>query len=376
MTEEGLETVTSVNRKKRDSNFELLRILAMFMVILQHISVYGGWPTSLEHTFSLEPNSFFIQFIYHFGKIGVWIFVLISGYYMINSKSSIIPKFLKLWLQVLSISVLIDVIFILSGETSTDSIDWSTDLFPIMSGDWWFASTYLIVLPFTPYINKMLKTLKKREHLTLILLMLLMWSIIPTFTHSSMYGSFIMMFVAMYVIGAYIRLYPESFEKGAMFYGLCTILSILILAGLIALIDLLGPIYGFKPFESALSWGNEKSIMVVLISTLTFLTFKQINIGHIGWINLIASTTFGVYLIHEHDLFRQWMFGLLDMGTHYYSPDLVPFILVCMLGIFAFCSALEFVRMQTIDRLTSKLIPGMSRLLHKIQYRITDDRGE
>lgn len=374
MIENKLETQTTPHdRKNRDSNFEILRIVAMFMVILQHIAVYGGWPSGLDQTFNLAPNSFFIQFIYHFGKIGVWIFVLISGYYMVNSKSSVIPKFLKLWLQVLSISVLIDIIFILTGEISVDDIDWSTDLLPIMSGDWWFASTYLIVLPFTPYINKMLRTLNRREHLTLVILMLLIWSIIPTFTHSSMYGSFIMMFLAMYTLGAYIRLHPESFERRSEFYGLCTLLSIAALAGLIALVDVLGPITGFKPFESTLSWGNEKSVMVVLISTLTFLTFRQINVGHIGWINVIASTTFGIYLIHEHDIFRQWMFGFLDMGSHYESADLVPFILACMLGIFVFCSALEFARMQTVDRATSRMIPGMTNIIRRVQFRLVGD---
>lgn len=369
----GCKKILSDSRQRRDSNFEILRIIAMMMVILQHIAVYGGWPMDINQTFDLGVNSFFIQFIYHFGKIGVWIFVLITGYFMISSKSSVVPKYLKLWLQVLMTSLVIDLAFIIFGNVSVDSIEWKTDLFPIISGDWWFASTYLIVLPFTPFVNRILITLNRREHLTLIIMMLIAWSIIPTFTHSSMYGSFVMMFLVMYTIGAYIRLHPKSFEKSAKHYGLFTLLSLMLLALLIALIQIIGPINGFKPFESALSWGNEKSVMVVLISILTFLTFKQINVGHIHWVNTVAMTTFGIYLIHEHDLFRQWMFESLNMGPRFYSPDLVPYTVLCMLTIFVGCATLEFIRIQTIERGTSKMIPGLTRATYWVQARLVGE---
>lgn len=188
-----------------------------------------------------------------------------------------------------------------------------------------------------------------------------------------MYGSFVMMFLVMYTIGAYIRLHPKSFEKSAKHYGLFTLLSLMLLALLIALIQIIGPINGFKPFESALSWGNEKSVMVVLISILTFLTFKQINVGHIHWVNTVAMTTFGIYLIHEHDLFRQWMFESLNMGPRFYSPDLVPYTVLCMLTIFVGCATLEFIRIQTIERGTSKMIPGLTRATYWVQARLVGE---
>lgn len=362
------------SRRGRDSNFEVLRIVAMMMVILQHIAVYGGWPIDMGQTFALSPDSFFIQFIYIFGKIGVWIFVLITGYYMVGSDSPVVPKFLKLLLQVFTTSVLIDVLFIVFADVPADSVNWAGDLFPVIHGNWWFASTYLIVLPFTPFVNRLLRALGRREHLTLIVLMLVIWCIIPTVTHSGMYGSFVMMFLLIYTIGAYIRLHPAAFERRAGFYGACALASVLVMALLIALVDLVGPVAGFRPMESTTVWGDERNFMVVAVAVFTFLAFRRLDLGHNRWINPVAATTFGVYLIQEHHFFRGWIFGQLDMGSHFGSPDMVPYVLLCMLGIFAICSVMEFVRMQTVERVTARIVPWLSRIVYRVLDGIVGER--
>ena len=292
---------------------------------------------------------------------------------MVNSKSPVVPKFLKLFLQVYTTSILIDVVFVVFGGIPTDSVNWESDLFPVITGKWWFASTYLIALPFFPFVNRMLNSLDRKNHLTLIVLMLTIWFVIPTFTHSGMYGSFVIMFFTMYTIGAYFGLHPESTGRSAKQYGLCAIASIVLLAVLIALVNLMGPIDGFKPFETTLSWGHDNGLMVVLIAVLTFLTFKQINIGHIHWINAFASTMFGVYLIQEHEQFRSWIFELMNIGSHYGSLDLIPYILVCMLTILVFCAILEFIRMHTVDRVTTRLIPPLTRTIYRILSLLTSD---
>lgn len=304
----------------------------------------------------------------------MWIFVLITGYFMVSSKGPVVPKLLKLWLQVFTTSVIFNVIFIVFGDVPADSIEWTSQLLPVISGTWWFASAYLIFLPFVPFVNRLLNGLDRREHLTLIVMMLFVWFVIPSFTHSGMYGSQIIMFLAMYVVGAYIGLHPESFDKSAGHYGMLTLASIGLMALLIAVIDLSGPVGGLRPFESTMVWGEDRSIIVVLVATLTFLTFRRLDLGRIRWINVIASTTFGVYLIQEHTQMRHWIFQSLDMGSHYGSPDLVPYVLACMLGIFALCSVLEFVRMQTVERATTRLVPRMARAVYRAQSALVGDR--
>ena len=69
----------------RQSNFELLRIVAMVMIVFHHFAVHGGF--NFDST-TLSIPRFWFNFIIMGGKTGVNIFVLISGYFLIQSKST------------------------------------------------------------------------------------------------------------------------------------------------------------------------------------------------------------------------------------------------------------------------------------------------
>ena len=71
--------------KKRNINIELLRILSMLLIVYHHYSVHSSW---------VFPNSFskrtaLINIIGNFGKIGVIIFVLITGYFYSKQRFSV-----------------------------------------------------------------------------------------------------------------------------------------------------------------------------------------------------------------------------------------------------------------------------------------------
>lgn len=75
--------------KIRNSNLELLRIVSMILIIMHHYAVHGGF--DLLNT-ELDLNRIWIQILSIGGKIGVNCFVLITGYFMINSKFKEVVK--------------------------------------------------------------------------------------------------------------------------------------------------------------------------------------------------------------------------------------------------------------------------------------------
>lgn len=60
---------------KRDSKFELLRIISMIFIVSSHFSVFGNWHEKgkdIISTMQFQP----------LGQIGVYLFVMISGYFL------------------------------------------------------------------------------------------------------------------------------------------------------------------------------------------------------------------------------------------------------------------------------------------------------
>ena len=71
--------------KERSSNFELLRIVSMIGIVFHHFLNYSLGYNEFTYD-TITPNSAFAAIFYLLGKIGVNIFVLISGYFLIESK--------------------------------------------------------------------------------------------------------------------------------------------------------------------------------------------------------------------------------------------------------------------------------------------------
>ena len=67
----------------RNSNLEILRIIAMIFIVSFHLARHGfdGVIFALSN-----PNSYFLYFFAILGKIGVDIFIIISAYFMVKSK--------------------------------------------------------------------------------------------------------------------------------------------------------------------------------------------------------------------------------------------------------------------------------------------------
>ena len=101
--------ISKVNRK---SNFELLRIIAMILIIAHHFSLHGGF-----RVVQSKPliNRIWILWLQLGGKIGVNIFVLISGYFLVSSPAFKLKKVLKLWLQLFFYSIVIYAVFVGTG---------------------------------------------------------------------------------------------------------------------------------------------------------------------------------------------------------------------------------------------------------------------
>jgi|688.fasta_scaffold20147_5 peptidoglycan/LPS O-acetylase OafA/YrhL len=69
--------VSGVMMKKRNPSLELLRIVSMILIVAHHYVVHGGVYTSTNNLM----NELIVQFLLYGGKLGVMIFIMITGYF-------------------------------------------------------------------------------------------------------------------------------------------------------------------------------------------------------------------------------------------------------------------------------------------------------
>lgn len=348
----------------RKSNLELLRIIAMIMIVAHHFSVHGDFSFSYD---TITFNRLWVQFIQIGGKIGVDIFVIISGYFLISSQSLKTNKVIKLWLQLFTYSILIFSIFTAFGLNPFSVSELIKNCLPVTFSQWWFASSYFVLYLIYPYINKLLNRLSKKEYQRLLVLLTICWCIIPTFTTQSFQSNNLLWFIYLYSLAGYIRIFGVN-NKSKLSSAVCISLSviIIILTFLSAvLFDVMGMKYQFFA-KNATVFYEQRTLPILLSSLLLFIGFLKMNMGYKRFINLIASATFGVYLIHDNYFVRSFIWEKAFKNSSYSESNiLILYSLFVIAIVFAVCTIIELLRIYVLEKNYMGLVNSFAEVIDK-----------
>lgn len=331
--------------KQRKSNIELLRILAMVLIILHHYALHGG----LASIAGFGVNKYIGTICLIGGKLAVNLFVLISGYFLIESEFKF-KKVLKLILQVYCYSVAFFIVYVIFKGIPTGEIIKLT-VFPFTSKAYWFMLPYICVYVLSPFINKLIKSISQKQLISLIGILIFMFSGIGFFITDSGLMNNLSWFILIYLIGAYIRLYDFNyFSKNTIkwFSVIGYVLFIIITCGITYMSQ-----YNANIFKIVNKISSMNSIIVLVEAILIFLVFKNFDIKNSKVINILGKSSIGVYLLHD-SIFRLefWKEICLVEKFYFVSPWLLVFhIIVCTLGIYLVGVIIELVRSKSIDRI-------------------------
>ncbi len=337
-------------RAGRNSNIELLRIIAMAMIVFHHFAVHGGFSFD-NHIISLPR--LWILFIRMGGKVGVDVFVLISGYCLIGSDQKIFDfrKALKFWGQVFFYSAGIYFLFGALDRTKFTAKSFLGAVFPITFSTYWFASAYFILYLLHPFLNQFLRGLQKGAYQKVLLLLFTCWCLIPTFTSSSYQGNSLLWFMCLYSLAGYIRLFGLNPRIKCRHYFAGWILFSLFTYLLAAAFCVWGRRYPIFARQSAYFFGAEK-LPILCISVSLFMAFETLKMKNRAWINLLASAMFGVYLIHDNRLVRHFLWiDLFQNAVYQESAFVIVYSLLAAVAVYFVCAFIELLRARTVERL-------------------------
>ncbi len=151
------ETDTDTVKKQRQEGIELLRILLMFGIVVLHILLFSGL---LNYRTMENQTTKIFFFMYSFFIVAVNCYVLISGYFLVESKFKP-KKIIELIIQVATYSWLIMLIILLL-ERHLDTWDILLCVFPTILKTYWFATCYIVLYLISPFLNMGLKNLDQK----------------------------------------------------------------------------------------------------------------------------------------------------------------------------------------------------------------------
>lgn len=335
------ETSTNI----RNSSLELLRIICILLIIAHHYSVHGGYNefTSL----SLSAGGVFVQVLSAFGRLSCTIFILISAYFLIDVPRIHYRKIVPLVIEMFFYSIVIMLIMYSLDIAPINAENTLASLCPVIFGNW-FVVYYILLYLLLPFINPWLLSMDKKQYTRFLVILLTIWSVIPTLTRWEWGFGKLGSMLTVYIIGAYIKLHVKDKitypNRRNLIIGLS--FAFLIIASILCF-DAIG--YTFKMdllVRRADYFTEDNSILALPCAVFIFMYFANLDFKS-KWINQIASSVLGIYLIHDNALLRPYLWGTIFPNTDYLgNPYLHAFIKIT--AVFLVCLAIDFVRDKTV----------------------------
>lgn len=345
---------------KRQANFEILRVIAMAMIVALHFLQRGDILLPLYEEINIVNATGWL--IKCFCIVAANCYVLIAGYFLVEAEWKG-KKLLTLVSQILFYSILIPVVCMLLGIGNVRSwsiYEWITAVLPLQMDHYWFATAYVLMLVLSPVLAAGVKQLSKKQ-LEFVIGILLVYfcvfkSLSPILLAMDNYGYDYPWFICLFLIAAYIRLYGND-ESGLKVgkYRLFTSakVSVRCYALFAIVIFVLSMVLGvitarvgkFDYYMNMLFSYNH--ILTLLAALSFFYVFRHWEPKENKLTNFmcrIAPYTFGVYLIHENVAIRDLWTGWFLVEKVKDSLLFVPYMILVIICLFAVCMAIDYIR--------------------------------
>lgn len=336
-------------RKERQSNIELLRILAMFLVLVVHADFWAnGAPTQEECLTKVVPSitRFFIEAV---SIVCVDVFVLISGWFGIRPNIKRMSSFL------------FQCFFFLGGLYAVSLIGgFGTLKFSGIMGcfgllEWnWFIKAYVGLCIFAPILNKFIDSSDEKQLRVIIFWFYLFQTLYGWLFPAAKFiehGYSVFSFVGLYLLAQYIRRYllKRIDATGGWVF-------VLIYVAVVALNTIWGYISKAKglPFYDCVF--NYTSPLVIIASISLLLTFYKMKFQS-RFVNWIAASSFAVFLFHGAPALNMIFFkaNCVDIYNNFSGTMCLLYMFLFLIAVFICAVLLDQIRIVIWEKLSSYL---------------------
>lgn len=332
----------------RNSSIELLRILCITIIILLHL---------VEHNHCCD--NLFGSILSAIGNCGVTTFVLISGYFGVSCDYRKLFRLRNITSFYLLVALIIELV--VGSPVSGNNI--FSVVFPIISGKYWFLTSYVLLLIFSPYINRLLESLPTTKLRLLAITLVVVLYVVPTFFFHYLAGDGknIVYMTAVYIIGRYIA--REKLEEKVNQLSLT--ITFFVSIAVIVVFDYLKRSMGVTDYLLAshlmYKLDADSSLFILLASASLFLSFTH-RIFHNNAINQMAKSVFAVYVLEW--FVRPFLFQFLNLSN--LNAYLQFFAVIGFsVAVFLLCCGIDQLRILATSKIADRFETVEMRALGK-----------
>ena len=218
--------------KQRNAGIDLLRVVAVYYVIVLHIIGQGGLINAVgEGTFQY----FACIGLLCWSMCAVNIFGMISGYvgYTDEEKPQNYKSYLFLWLEVAFYDIVLTLLTLWLRPGTAQSVDLIQMFLPVLSGGHWYFTAYTGLFLFIPLINTAVRHCSEKMLIRLLVGIVFVLSPVETLFRSFLWldGYSFVWLMLLYLIGAILKktqlgskIHPLAAFAGIAALFLCTFL--------------------------------------------------------------------------------------------------------------------------------------------------------
>lgn len=290
---------------------DLLRVVACFLVIVNHTNSEIFLGTVPSFTWFISLTYFFIC------KPAVPIFLMISGYTMLDKQDTYLKMITRL-IRHISVIVIFSGIYYIFYDAETLRI--TTFIKKLFSNSitnaYWYLYLYLGVILMLPFLQKMVLNFKRIDYHIFFVwsgLFISLWPIIvhyiPSFAITSRFSIPLFDgFICLLLLGAYIKKYcfPSLKWKIVSIIGFVVSCATSVMLTCLEYIDNNG--------ENYLFYDKNTMLPIVISSVCLFYFASTVKMGELlrKISKVLGELTFGIYLISDL-LIKEFKFLLYDM---------------------------------------------------------------
>ena len=291
----------------RDSNMELLRVVAMLLVMIVHADFRALHLPSVADFYDDTYRTVMRLFLESLSIICVNTFVLLSGWFGIRFR---FERMLEFLFQVCFFSILGIGIAILTIPNEVLSLRGVSSLLLLGDKDYWFVKCYLLMYLFAPVMNSFVEHCTERQF-RIFLICFYAFQTVYGFVGGAEWfklGYSGLSFMGLYLLARYIRLYPNrftTFNKSWDMFTYLVFVAVMTLLGIAVLAAGQNPkiIYRMYAYSSPL---------VIVPSAYFLLFFSKIKLSYNKIVNWLAASCFSIYLTHSNVWLARYYDGVIQ----------------------------------------------------------------